>query len=58
MVISMMRWAIGGMAGLMVLMQALPIAYAEDLTVYSAGILKKALPDLLDEFERETGIHS
>lgn len=31
---------------------------AEDMTIYSAGTLRKALPELLEAFEAETGIHS
>lgn len=30
---------------------------AQDLTIYSAGTLRKALPELLETFETETGIH-
>lgn len=33
-------------------------ALAEDMTIYSAGTLRKALPELLEAFEVETGIHS
>jgi hypothetical protein len=57
MAMSIIRWAIGCMAGVLVLILALPVACAEDMTIYAAGALKKALPDLLDAFERETGIH-